>query len=321
MATKKQAAAASKKPAKKASGKSMTIFEERMAELAKNAVGVESSVGGGGTFISTKSGVLSYNGAEMPDNEMDVVILDHIIEYVYYGDSYDADNPQSPLAFAFGRDEDDMVWHENSIEEYRGELCKDSDINQWGSADKGKGKACKNIRRLAVIPADQIDDIENAEIAYIKIPVTSVKGWAGYVRSLASNLNRPPLGVITRISLVRDEKTQFKMKFELVDQIEDAAQFEALCELSEKAAAEIEFPYAPYEEPEEKPRRGAGKKAGRNVPQQRAQTRQPAQRQTAPARGNQRPPAEPAKASGKGGKAPAKAPAKAAPAAAKKRKF
>lgn len=315
MATKKQAAPA-KKAAKKTSGKSMTVFEEKMKQLAAQAVGTEASVGGGGTFVSTKSGVLSYNGAEMPNNEMDVVVLDHIIEYVYYGDRFDPDNPQSPLAFAFGRDEDEMVWHTNSIPEYAGELCKDSDINQWGSAETGKGKACKNIRRLAVIPADQIDDLENAEIAYVKVPVTSVKGWAGYVRSLANNLGRPPLGVITRITLVRDEKTQFKMKFEIVDQIEDAAAFEGLCELSEKAASEIEFPYAPYEEPEEKPRRGA-KKAGRNVPVQRQQVRQPAAKQAAPGRASQRPPAEPAKASGKGGKAASKA----APAAAKKRKF
>jgi hypothetical protein len=315
MATKKQAAPA-KKATKKTSGKSMTVFEERMKQLAAAAVGVEARVGGGGTFISTKGGALSYNGAEMPDNEMDVVVLDHIIEYVYYGDRYDPDNPQSPIAFAFGRDEDEMTWHPNSIPEYAGELCKDSDINQWGSAETGKGKAAKNIRRLAVIPADQIDDIENAEIAYIKVPVTSVKGWAGYVRSLANNLNRPPLGVVTRISLVRDDKTQFKMKFELVDQIEDAETFERLCELSEKAAAEIEFPYAPYEEPEAKPARGA-KKAGRQVPVQRAQQRQPTAKQAPAARGRSAPPAAPAKAPAK----TSKAPAKAAPAAAKKRKF
>jgi hypothetical protein len=33
------------------------------------------------------------------------------------------------------------------------DLCKTCEHNQWGSADKGRGKACQNRRRLTMIPA------------------------------------------------------------------------------------------------------------------------------------------------------------------------
>lgn len=274
MAAAKKAA----KAAKKSPGKSLVAWEERLANEAQIAVKTEESVGGGGRFISTKGGRLTYEGAEIPGNKMNVVVVDHIIEYVYYGDRYDSENPQSPLAFAFGRDEDDMRWHDNSIPEYAGELCKDSDILEWGSADTGKGKAAKQMRRLAVIPEDQLDNIEEADVAYIKVPVTSVKGWAGYVRQIGGTLSRPPLGVITEISLVPDSKTQFKMQFKLVETIDDADTFEALFAKKDVVATEIDFPYAPYDaEQEEKPKRqqGAGRKAG-------------VQRKVAPQRGPQR---------------------------------
>lgn len=316
MATKK----AVKKAPTKSAGKGMTVWEAKMAELAQKATKVEEHVGSGGNFIGTRGGVLMYNGAEVPGNEMDVVVIDHIIENAYYGDRYDADNPGPPSCFALGRDDKDMAPHENSSEK-QSDACAGCPMNEFGSAETGRGKACKNIRRLALITADQLDNVADAEVAYIKVPVTSVKGWAGYVRQLATTLNRPPLGVITRISLHRDDKTQFKMKFELIEQIEDAEAFEALIAKSEAVAPEIEFPYQPADEQEERPRKKGKpqRKAGRAVPQQPQRSASKPQRQ---------PPAKPASAPAGKGKAgqqrPAGKPAKAAPAPAaggKKRKF
>ena len=268
MATTKKTAA---KKAAKTTTKSMTVFEEKMREKAKLAAAIEQGVGGGGSFVSVQGGRLSFQGAEIPGNKMIVVVVDHILENLYYGDErYDPENPSPPLAYAFGRDEDTIRWHENSIEEYAGELCKDSDINQWGSADKGKGKACKNIRRLALLTEDQIEDAESIEAAtpaYMKIPVTSVKGWAGYVRQLANTLERPPLGVLTEISVVPDPKSQFKVQFKLVEAIDDAEILEALFAKQEIVEKEIEFPYAPAseeeEEEDERPARGRAKPAAK----------------------------------------------------------
>ena len=264
MATKK--APAKKAAVKKPAGKSMVSWNEELAKRAQTAAAIEENVGSGGAFISLKGGRMTFNGAEVPGNKMNVVVLDHILEYTYYADGYDADNPQPPDAYALGRDENTLRWHENSIPEYAGELCKDSDINQWGSADKGRGKACKNQRRLALISEDDaadVESIEEATPAFLRIPVTSVKGWAGYVRQLEKTLQRPPLGVVTEISVVPDPKSQFKLQFKLVESIEDGDIIEAL--LAKADATELDFPYAPREEEDEKPqRRGTGRNAGRS---------------------------------------------------------
>lgn len=273
MATKKAPAkkTATKKPAAKKPGKSMVNWSEELAKRAQTAAAIEENVGSGGAFISLKGGVMSFNGGAVPGNKMNVVVLDHILEYKYYADGYDSDNPQTPDAYALGRDENDLRWHENSIPEYAGELCKDSDINQWGSADKGRGKACKNQRRLALIPEDDAADaesIEEATPAFLRIPVTSVKGWAGYVRQLEKTLQRPPLGVVTEISVVPDAKTQFKLQFKLVESIDDGDVIEAL--MAKADATELDFPYAPREEEEEKPQRRSGGGAKRTVQKQAA---------------------------------------------------
>lgn len=278
MATKKTApatkpAATKKTAAKKKPGKAMVNWSEELAKRAQSAAAIEENVGGGGSFISLKGGRLSFQGAEVPGNTMNVVVVDHILEYAYYGQRYDADNPANPMAFAFGRDENTIRWHENSVEEIdgeaiRGELCKDSEINQWGTADQGRGKATKNLRRLALLTEDQIenaDEIADAPVTYLKVPVTSVKGWAGYVRQLEKTLQRPPFGVITEISVVPDPKTQFKLQFKLVEAIEDGDVIEALMAKQDVVAEEIDFPYAPFdEEAEEKPQRGRGNARGGN---------------------------------------------------------
>lgn len=246
----------SKTPAKK-TGTAVAKWDEELAKLAQQAKGLEANVGGG-NFISTKGGRLQYNGAEVPGNSMRVIVVDHILENHYYNVRYDPDNPASPCCFAFGTDESDMAPHEESSEP-QADACKGCPMNEFGSADTGRGKACSNIRRLALIAEDGMEDIEGAALAFLKVPPTSVKGWAGYVRQLADVMGRPPLGVITEISITPDPKTQFKINFSVVEKIEDGDVLQALIAKRAQAATELVVPYAPVEEaPAPAPRGRAG---------------------------------------------------------------
>lgn len=273
MATKKTA---TKNVAAKKPGKAMVSWSEELARRAQMAASIEENVGSGGAFISLRGGRLQYNGAEVPGNKMNVVVLDHILEYTFYLNGFDPDNPQPPDAYALGRDENTLRWHENSIAELdgepiAGELCKNSSINQWGSAEKGKGKACKNQRRLALITEDEAADVESIKEAtpvFLRVPVTSVKAWAGYVRQLEKTLQRPPLGVVTEISVVPDPKTQFKLQFKLVESIEDGDIIEAL--IAKADATEIDFPYAPRDEEDETPQRRNTSRTVQKTPSRKA---------------------------------------------------
>ena len=249
--------AAAKKPT---TAKAVANWDERLAGYDTEVAATEQT--GGGKFISTKGGRLSIGGAEVPENKMTVVVLDHIMENHHYTERFNPDAPTSPVCFAFGRNEAEMVPHENSTEP-GSDACKGCPLNEWGSADVGKGKACKNIRRLAVITEDGLEDIENAEVAFLKIPVTSVKAWAGYVQAVANNLKRPPFGVVTEVSLVPDPSTQFRMQFKLVEAIEDSEALEALIARREQVANEIAFPYQPAEEAPVAAPKKAGKFAGK----------------------------------------------------------
>jgi hypothetical protein len=211
-------------------------WDEELARQAQMAAAVEESTATG-QFFSLKSGVLSFNDAPLPNNEMAVIILDGVLENVYYEGKYDVDNPQGPKCFAFGRDEKELAPHKivieagNSMAGASG-LCAGCEMNEWGSAETGRGKACRNTRRLAMIPAGTFEvgkfkpfsneeQLESAGIAYMKLPVTSVKGYAGFVKQIAGALKRPPHAVYTRVSVRPDPQSQFKVVFEPLSQIPD----------------------------------------------------------------------------------------------------
>jgi len=84
-----------------------------------------------------------------------------------------------------------------------------------GLADVGEGKACRNVRRLAVIAEGDLEDIENAEIAYLKLPVTSTKNFSAYLAKTLKPVGRP-FGRVSTIML--DGKV---VNFKFVDKIDD----------------------------------------------------------------------------------------------------
>ena len=232
-----------------------------MAELAKKSVAQEKAVVGG-TTIQTAGGTLRFQGAEIPGNKMDVIILDGILANLFYEDGFDSDKPTPPVCFAYGRGEDDeeMKPHEDSSKP-QAKTCTECPHNEWGSADRGRGKACGNKRRLALITRKDLENPAKADIAYLHVPVTSVKAWAGYVRSLNDTLGKPPLAVVTRIALEKDPKLQFKMTFELVEEIEVSGDtFAALWQKHETAEKEIAWPYVQIAETEPPAKKGPARK-------------------------------------------------------------
>lgn len=230
----------------------MVKWDEKFAALAGRAAKAVAGVSGG-SMVSHKGGILSYKGAAMPENKMEVVIILDITHNAFYEGRFDADNPQSPVCFAFGDvtgEADDFVMapHADSAVP-QSEQCQGCPQNEWGSADQGRGKACKNMHRIAMITAGDLEDIAAAEVAYMHIPVMSVKGWAGYVRQLQTVEGKPPLAFVTTVSCVPDAKSQYRVVFGDPQVIEDNGQLEQLVAKMEQAQQEIAFPYAQIEAP------------------------------------------------------------------------
>jgi hypothetical protein len=213
-----------------------------------------------GNFVSLKAGVLSVGGAAVKDNTLNAVVVDSVYENHLYEGDYDPDKPASPVCFAFAHAEGELVPHEKSTKP-QSENCASCPHNVFGTAIKrdgsaGKGKACKNVRRLAIIPADSAGDadtVASSEVFYMKLPVTSCKGWAYYTKALAAAMKRPPFAVTTEIKVVPDATSQFKVMFSPGDLLpEDVVR--AVMEKRSEVAEQIMAPYTPVAESDEPPK-------------------------------------------------------------------
>lgn len=262
-------------------------YDEELAKYATAGASLTTS-GGGGKFFTLRAGVLSFDDTPLPGNQMVGVIAAWCLENVYYGDDYDPDNRAPPTCFAFCKDpdeKDEMEPHpdveKEDVFERQSEGCADCPHNQWGSAAKGRGKACSNRRRLAILPGGsysslgkgkgyelemfyEADHYKAADAGYLKVPVTSGKGFDAYVKQLSEQLRKPTFAVFTRIYIEPDPKSQFKVCFELMEEAPNEL-IPTLLARHKDLDKEIDFPYRPMEE-DDKPAAKSNAKLSRKAP-------------------------------------------------------
>jgi hypothetical protein len=230
------------------SEKTGTEVVDWQSQLASMAIETAAAEKPSGNWVSFKGGQLTINGTSMPKNQVDCVVLQSIFENQLYEDRYDPNNPQPPICYAMSETDDDLKPHADSAKP-QAESCEVCPNNVWGSdPGGGKGKACKNVRRLAIISATDldVDKLPSAEVALAKLPVTSVKNWSTYASQIANVLKLPPLAVISNMSVEPDPKTQFQVNFQLVDKITDGAVIQALLNKRKDSTPLI---FAPYDKP------------------------------------------------------------------------
>lgn len=252
-------------------GTSLINYEEKWQQKAERAVEHEPLTGG--QWLSVKGGQLMIGEQVMPGNQAMVVVLDSVMENTFYGVRFDADNPMPPICYAMARGGDELFPHLDMQKDpyfepqnWDGNYvagCQGCPKNEWGSADQGKGKACQNRRRLTLIPAgfyspkkgsrdfdeeifDDPKHYKSAEVAFFKLPVTSVSNWAKYVNQLAGGPRRPPFGVITRIYLEPHAVHQYEVCFEMLDLVPDHLA-DAIMDRNEAA---VKMPLLGYQPPD-----------------------------------------------------------------------
>lgn len=262
---------------KQATTQAVARWDDQLAQYASEASDMESSTVSS-QFISTRGGVLTFNDAQMPNNEVVVIILDYILENVWYPGPYDPDSPQSPMCFAFGKDEKLLAPHAEAADP-QNDVCAGCVQNAWGTADRGRGKACRNTRRLAMIGIGSYnqqgqletlydesnvnamtDHVAKTQIALLKLPVTSVKGYSAYVKLLSGGMRRPPFAVITRLWLEPHPKDQFHVLFEPIETVPDVLIQTILARRTESEMLLFQ-PYVPMEAEPVAPAARGGRRA------------------------------------------------------------
>ena len=217
----------------------IVTYESELAKLAEISVKAEKN-SAGISFITTSGGTMKYRDNPISGNSLEVVVLASPVERLYYTSRFDPTNSAPPVCFALGSTLTGLKPSHLS-ETVQAELCESCPKNQWGSATNGgKGKACSEKRRLFLMTSDSISTVDSvgvSEVAALRIPVTSVKGFATYVQTVAATVKRPLAGVVTKVSLVADPKTQFKIQFTFVKAIEDIEIIKALITRGEREMA------------------------------------------------------------------------------------
>jgi len=199
-----------------------------------------------GNFLSFRNGVLTLGGVKLP-NPLDMVILAYGPERVYYARPYQADSQATPDCYSF----DGNAPHERAATPQH-DHCASCHQNEFGTAENGKGKACKEGARFIAIDAASLESLERIATATLvqgRLSVLNSKGFKSYV-SVFEELGSPIWSTVSRLTVQPDSKSQYATLFQSVttdmaDDLLDA--LAARIDEAEKLMSQ------PYPEPVEAP--------------------------------------------------------------------
>ena len=245
-------------------------WDKKFAQYATAAQEQVKSVGADGVGVKFGRGSIEVGGLAVPEGRLECVVIGSCALNAWYEADYDPNDAQPPDCYAFAvlTDDETMAPHEACTNK-QAELCSECDKNQFGTAKTGRGKACGNNIRLGLITAKDAEDADSAKIAELaiaKISPTNRKNWAGYVKALKEEYNRPPWGVVTEISSHDDKKNQIRVEFKFVDLISDEDVIDVLEKRYLKIQDKLQQPYGPkIDRPKPAPR-GSQKFAAKPKP-------------------------------------------------------
>jgi hypothetical protein len=217
--------------------------------------------------IGLKSGVMTYAGQPVAGNKMEAIVLCASFRNVWYAGRYDPNNIVNPNCFALSMSDKDMQPHGNVRKPANG-TCAGCPNDEWGSdPNGGRGKACKQTRRLVLLPGHAMeqgpDALRSAEMAIMDLPVTSVKNYSSFVNTLTASANVPTYAAVAEISVAPDAKTQFKVNFRpmrVVPSMEHLSAIKARLDSAQQLALE---PYADTADEDDAPPEQPAKAAAR----------------------------------------------------------
>lgn len=197
-----------KEPVAKPKAALVSIQEQIAAQIARQnetAQGLRSS----GSYIGFKNAQLKVDGIAIPANQLDVRVLAALSERAWYSKDFDADAVQVPDCYALDND----VPHEQASNP-QADSCAECKHNKWGSAVRGKGKACRESARVIVIPANV--PLASAQMYTAKVPVTSLSTVTSFT-SRCGQANKLMGEFVTKLSVTEDKKTFFKVHLQPVE--------------------------------------------------------------------------------------------------------
>lgn len=199
-----------------------------------------SEMSAGANLISFKGGQLIVDGLPVPGGEADVIVLANQYERSFYEGAFDPSKPQVPCCYSF----DGIEPHEQAPDkQHTG--CEGCPQNEWGS--KGRGKACREGTRVAVLPASA--PLESAPMYQCSFPITSMGSVKDFFSRCAAS-GKLSGQLVAQLKVVPDVKTFFKASLTPKAQVENQ-DVAVLIGRMESARKMLTQPYPVFEEQEE----------------------------------------------------------------------
>lgn len=169
--------------------------------------------------IPTGGGLAFEVPGDDPDNpdmekELIGVIVDHHPVNAYWENKFEGQNNPPSCSSMDGK---------QGINSETGEIrsCKTCPYNQFGSAEDGRGKACKNMHRVYLLRNGEMFPI------LITLPPTSIKPLSNYIAKRVLAKAKRTTDVITKISLKKAQNsggiTYSQVQFAKVEDLDPAA--------------------------------------------------------------------------------------------------
>ena len=193
------------------------IQKQLMADAEKEAESIGAS--GASTFLSTDGKSFSLGELDLGET-LTVVILDTCLENAYYDRPYSRGESSPPACFATGKAKyaDDLIPDDESPDQ-QSDVCENCPHNEWGSAQNGKGKACRNSRRLALFAYDD-QGLQTDEMVMLRISPTGLARYNSFAKKVTQRLKKPTYAIVTELSFIEKE-TYPTVTFKCVQELSD----------------------------------------------------------------------------------------------------
>lgn len=185
-----------------------------------------------GQSIGIKGKKFSYK-QDVLGRTAEFVIVDFIRANAFYDEAFHEDEIALPACLALSVDGENMAPLENAPRK-QNETCDGCEHNAWGSADVGRGKACAEQYKLAVMAIGPGETYANCEMAMITCPPTSKKNFGAYIRAVEEKTGRPPLAFLTEFAF-DDDFDHPVLTFEVAKPFKDAKTLQAILSRTNEA--------------------------------------------------------------------------------------
>ena len=182
-------------------------------ELTAGAAG-----GGGGLapFIGTEDGIMR-RGENVIGTELNAVVLGVSIDHALYPGRYQKGQPNNPICFYVGSDLEHAKPHASAPAPQHA-TCEGCLKDAFGSG-QGNAKACRQSRRLLLLPWGDNVDPEADQLYRLRVPPTSIKHVSAYYEKLKS-FKRPMQTVVTHIEIRGHETNRFEVVLTPIERID-----------------------------------------------------------------------------------------------------